>query len=235
MIDTMKKLLIFTLAGIAFFLCSCDNDEIYYQEWEGEYVAAKSVEVIFDDGTIETYTRPRELPEIPELPIYIFRDKGLYVQTYGTGVPYIPGVDPEEHILRLRSPRRTSNATNDSIEIVEEGGIELEEDTVPHVFLLGENVCTYYKNGVYSPKPIPVLRASSDKLILTNSPSFEVFCFDGAGQIHDTLICHWEYSPIQKLNAVYTWDAELHAKSINTPANQQIPVLIRKHYVFTRK
>lgn len=211
------------LLSIAFFFVSCDKGEPYYHQWEGEYVAKQTMEVVYDDGTTETHDYYAK-----EQPLFIFRDKGLYVQTYGIGEPYIPGVDSEEHILRLISPRLT-NMMKDGVEPI------VDTNPQPYNIMRNGGVYTYYNGTFISPKPILVSKASTDKLTLANSASFEVELTDENAIHIGTPICYWEYSPIQKQNEIYIWEAELHFNTKNSSGQTLIPAILRHHFVLTRK
>ena len=208
---------------ISLFLVACDKGEAFYHQWEGEYITKQTMEVVYGDGATETYDFPSR-----ELPLYIFQDRGLYVQTYGIGDPYIPGVDSEEHVLRLKSPKYT-NMAKDSIENV------VVTNPTPYITIIDGHVFTLYNGVQFSPKPICLTKATSDKLILVNGSSFEVIVTDPTGNQVDINICHWEFSPIQKQNEVYTWEAELHAQSKNKPGQLLVPVIMRHRFVLTKK
>jgi hypothetical protein len=211
------------ILSISLFLVACDKGEAFYHQWEGEYITKQTMEVVYGDGTTETYDFSSR-----ELPLNIFQDRGLYVQTYGIGDPYIPGVDLEEHVLRLKSPKYT-NMTIDSIDNV------VVTNPKPYIIIIDGHVFTLYNGVQFSPKPICVTKATSDKLILANGSSFEVIVTDLTGNQVDVNNCHWEYSPIQKQNEVYTWDVELHANSKNKLEQPSVPIIFRTHFVIRKK
>ena len=120
-------------------------------------------------------------------------------------------------------------------EVIEEDEpIEHVWESIPVVVIRNGGVYTDYKDAVYSPKPIQVSKATSDKLQLVNSHSFEAIGTDVNGSVVDTFVCHWTYSPVQKQNEIYTWDAELHVVPKHISAQTIVPAIIRSHYVLTR-
>lgn len=228
----MKKIFTFAMiATVGVALMSCDKGEAYYQQWDGEYLTKQSIEYIYADGSMDKLNlvgNDGNLLEYPiqDIPLYIFKDGDLYVQTYGIGDPFMPG-DSEDYILRINSPRRVI-AEKDSIENV----IDNEK---PVVIMRDGGIYTIYKGKTISPNPIKVKKASADKLILTKGKDFIVKTTSADGSIYDEFICHWEYKPIEKKNEVYTWEAELHAKSKNRPEQLLVPTIYRHKIVIYKK
>ena len=210
---TVMKKNISKLFLLSFFCClvacSGNNGEAYYHQWEGEYVAKQTMEVVYSDGTTESYEF-----ESSEIPLYIFQDEDLYVQTYGIGDPFNPEVDSEEHALLVKSPKQAS---------------------LMSIVLRNGGVYTYYNGNVYSPNPILVSKAKSDQLILSNGVPFEAAATDAAGNQIDVYECHWEYAPIQKYDEVYTWGAELHTQSKYRSGESVVPIIMRHNFVIKRK
>ena len=197
----MKKIF-YILATIILF-AGCDRggqNDAYYANWEGEYEATEIVELISVDG--ET----TEISPARTTTITIFRDNYLYVQSYGIGDPFMPGVDPEDHTVRLRTPKRMP-ADDDP----EESGIDNVEVTQKaNIVLINGGVATIYAGVKYAPKAIRVASASENELILLPGKPFEVILMSEDGIDLGTVTCNWTYSLIRKEGDTYTWEAELH-------------------------
>ena len=217
------------LVGIT--LMSCDKGETYYQEWEGEYLTKQSVEYVYADGSTEKLNlvdNDGNLLEYPiqDVPLSIFRDGDLYVQTYGIGDPFMPG-DSETHILRLKNPQHIVKG-KDSIDTVIDNG-------EPVIIMRNDGIYTVYKGTIISPNPIKVNKASTNKLILTTGKDFIVKTTTADGSILDEFLCHWEYKPIEKQNEIYIWEAELHAESKNRHGQLLVPEIFRRKIIIYKK
>lgn len=223
LIYNMKKNVYLVCLSLLLMACSNDKGEAFFSQWEGEYVRTESFEGVYADGNTEVIDNSSR-----EQPFYIFEDNGLYVQTYGIGDPFIPNEDPEEHLIYVRSPKRVTLA-DDSIEVVE------LVDTMAYIIMINGGVYTICNGHVISPKPVEVRNATTDKLIFSNSKEFEVEITNADGTNAYTAICHWEYSPLQKQNEIYTWKAELHIAIKDMPGLLLIPAIYRHNIVLTRK
>lgn len=232
-----KHFLSLVLLGVATIFAACDPNETFYPEWIGDYSIqsikivnpnGEYTELLIEEGLVREgdpfgYVSEREksYEEYPTLSI--FKDNGLYVQTLGIGDPFIPHVDPEEHILIARSPKRIG-AGSDSIDTV-------EPSAGPNIIIENGGVYTYYNGLKISPKPIKVLRASSDSLVLKNGEPFDVTLTNADGSAFMTAHNYWTYSPIKKENDICTFDAELH---VNYDTIYQSGIF-RSHLVFHKK
>lgn len=197
----MKKIF-YILATIILF-AGCDRggqNDAYYANWEGEYEATEIVELISVDG--ET----TEISPARTTTITIFRDNELYVQSYSIGDPFMPGVDPEDHTVRLRTPKRMP-ADDDP----EESGIENVEVTQKtNIVLINGGVATIYAGVMYAPKSIQVISAIENELTLLPGKPFEVTLTSPDNTDLRSVTCNWIYSLIRKEGDTYTWEAELH-------------------------
>ena len=198
----MKKIF-YILATIILF-AGCDRggqNDAYYANWEGEYEATEIVELISVDG--ET----TEISPARTTTITIFRDNYLYVQSYGIGDPFMPGVDPNNHTVLLRTPKRMP-ADDDP----EESGIENVEvgEQMAGIILINGGVVSVYAGVVYAPKSIQVISATENELTLLPGKPFEVTLMSADGIILGVATCNWTYSRIRKEGDTYTWEAELH-------------------------
>lgn len=192
----------FCLSAIIFSFVACGDsqNDAYYANWEGEYEATEIVELISVDG--ET----TEISPARTTTISIFRDNELYVQSYGIGDPFMPGVDPEDHTVRLRTPKRMP-ADDDP----EESGIENVEVTQKtNIVLINGGVATIYAGVMYAPKSIQVISATENELTLLPGKPFEVILMSEDGIDLGSVTCNWTYSLIRKEGDTYTWEAELH-------------------------
>lgn len=220
----MKKTLwIIVFSYIAFLFVACDNGnkgEAFYQQWEGEYMTKQSVEYVYADGStdklclVDNNGNPLEYP-IQDIPFSIFRDDELYVQMYYIGNPYIPGKDSEEHLICINE--------NDKYPV--DSAISFSD----------AGVYTVYHKRFYSPNPIKVKRATTDKLFLENGEKFYVEQKNQDGSVYDVYTCYWTYEPIQKQNEILTWEAKLHTSSRNKPGQMLIPVIYRHNIVIYKK
>ena len=206
----------FLVCSLALILSACDPNVAFYPEWIGEYSVKSDrliysdgycierlidegiVRDIFSDGHVYEYERTYE--GYP--PISIFNDHGMYVHIPGVGYPFNPEVDPTTHVLLVRSPKR-NNLRNDST-------IENIGDNGPHVVIAGGTIYTVYNGHMILPKPIKVLRASADSLILKPDEQFEVMMTDYSGQVLEKVHAYWEYGPVKKNQDLYTFDAVLY-------------------------
>ena len=237
-IDRMNKhLFSYILLGIAIVFAACDPNVAFYPEWIGEYsiISIKTVypngiceEKLIEEGKVrETgpygheYEHEKDFSSYP--PLSIFNDKGLFVQTLGIGDPFNPDVDPVDHVLFVRSPKHRI-LKNDSIEHV-----TLTDNF--RIVLVDGMIFTIRDNHMISPKPIKVLRANSDSLVLQNGKQFDVTLTNADGSVAGTAHNHWTYSSVKKENDICTFDAELHVYKDSI----EQPYIYRHHLVFRKK
>ena len=203
----------FCLSAIIFSFVACGDsqNDAFYANWEGEYEATEIVELISVDG--ET----TEISPARTTTITIFRDNELYVQSYGIGDPFMPGVDPEDHTVRLRAQKRML-AEDIEGEEPEQGGIENVEvvDQKAIIFLRNGGVATIYAGVMYAPKSIRVISATEDELILLPGKPFEVTLTSPDNTDLGSVTCNWTYSPIRKEGDTYTWEAVLNLSQTST-------------------
>ena len=222
----MKKIF-YILATIILF-AGCDRggqNDAYYANWEGEYEATEIVELISVDG--ET----TEISPARTTTITIFRDNYLYVQSYGIGDPFMPGVDPNNHTVLLRTPKRMP-ADDDP----EESGIENVEvgEQMAGIILINGGVVSVYAGVVYAPKSIQVISATENELTLLPGKPFEVILLSEDGIDLGSVTCNWTYSLIRKEGDTYTWEAELH-QSPNQSSSYTVFGTFRHTLTMTKK
>lgn len=202
-----KHLSLFSLALIllSFAACSGQNDA-YYANWEGEYEATEIIEQIASNG------EKTDLSPARTTTVTIFRDNSLYLQSYSIGDPFMPGVDPTDHTVRLKAPARMTADDEPEEQDPEEGGIEnvIVTDLQANIVLINGGVATIYSGVMYAPKAIRVINATENELTLLPGKSFEVLLIDANGTDLGSVTCNWTYSPVRKNGDTYTWEAELH-------------------------
>lgn len=231
----MKKLS--SLLILVLVLTACDPNVAFYPEWIGEY-SVKSDRLIYSDGycrerfidegwvrTTSPYGRVHEYERTYEEypPISIFNEHGLYVHIPGVGYPFNPKVDPTTHVLFALSPKRNNLRNDSTIE-----NVTLDER--PYVVIIDGVVYTIKANHVILPKPIKVLRASADSLILKPDERFEAMMTDNSGEVLGTVHAYWEYGPIKKEQDLYTFDAVLYVD----PDSLIRPETYRWHFTFKK-
>jgi len=210
----MKKILFFfafSVIVLTFAACGGKDglNDAYWANWEGEYEATEIVELISVDG--ET----TEISPARTTTITIFRDNYLYVQSYGIGDPFMPGVDPEDHTVRLRTPKRMpadDDPEEEGDEEPEPTGIEEIEvsEQTNRIVLINGGVVSIYAGVVYAPKAIQAVAVTETELFLLPGQPFEVTLMSEDNIDLGTVTCNWTYSPIRKEGDTYTWEAELH-------------------------
>lgn len=233
-----KHLIPFLLLSLTTILAACDRNEAFYSEWIGDYYV-KSLQTFYPDGMyvttfyeggkmIRVYsdggTYEREIDR--EYPLSIFNEDGLYVQALGIGDPFMPNVDSKDHVLIARSPKRALQ--DDTIQQGIEN-VELSEKT--SIVLQNGMIFTIAGGHMYSPKPIKVLRARSDSLVLQNGEPFDVPLTDASGQFIEQVHSYWKYSTIKKEQGICTWDAALYIYSDKTKRTD----VYRHHLIFVKK
>ena len=230
--NKLSSLLILVLV-----LTACDPNVAFYPEWIGEY-SVKSDRLIYSDGdcqerlieeglvrvtTSEGYVDEYERTYEEYPPISIFNDKGLYALIPFVGYPFNPEVDPTTHVLFARSPKRNNLRNDSTIE-----NVTLDER--PHVVIIDGVVYTIKDSHAILPKPIKVLRASADSLILKPDERFEAILPDISGEVLGTVHAYWEYGPIKKEQDLYTFDAVLYVD----PDSLVRPEIYRWHFTFKK-
>lgn len=231
----MKKLSSLLILVLA--LSACDSGVAFYPEWIGEY-SVKSDRLIYSDGDCRerfidegiirdiysdghVYEYERTIEDYP--PISIFNEHGLYVHVPMVGNPFNPEVDPTTHVLIVRSPKRNNLRNDSTIE-----NVTLDER--PHVVIIDGVVYTIIDSHMIAPKPIKVLRASADSLILKPDERFEAMLPDPSGEVLGTVHAYWEYGPIKKEQDLYTFDAVLYVD----PDSLVRPETYRWHFTFKK-
>ena len=212
----MKKIF-FILITVMLF-AGCDKgglNDAYYANWEGEYEATEIIETIAENSE-KIETSPARTTTIT-----IFRDKFLYVQSYGIGDPFMPGVDPENHTVRLMAPKHMPVDADPEGEEPEESGIEnvVVDDQNAHIILRNGGVVSMFNGVMYAPKAIRVASATENELTLVPGQAFEVELTDVNGIDLGSVTCHWTYSPIRKEGDTYIWEAVLHLSQNLSTAN----------------
>ena len=205
----------FVAIVISFAACSGnDQYDAFFAYWEGEYEATEIVEQIAQNGEVISSVPARTTT------ITIFRDTYLYVQSYSIGDPFIPGVDPDNHTVRLKAPKRMPTDSDpeeegEGEEEPEDSGIENVEvdNQYTHIILRNGGVVSVYNGIFYSPKAIRVTKinaATGNEIALLPGKPFEVVLMREDNTDLGTVTCNWTYSTIRKEGDTYTWEAELH-------------------------
>lgn len=207
-----KHFLSLVFLGIMTLFAACDPNETFYPEWIGDY-SIESIKTFEPDGNYTEQVK-EDYP-----PLSIFKDKGLYVQTFGIGNPFIPGVDSDKHVLVQDHYANYSTTST------------IDPSAEYSVIIRNGMINTYSKNLIISPKPIKVLSTSSDSLALENGEPFELPLRDGNGNSIGTAVAYWKYCPIKKENDICTWDAYLYVFD----DNGVFLISCRHHLVFRKK